>query len=72
MRRTDGRKILPDIPAWETVTWEGAEYAVLKAGAAMTFRERLEWLENAAALHDAFRSAKRTRFSERIEKATRG
>lgn len=59
MRVTDGRKILPALPEWEYATWRGAAYLALEKSAAMTFRERLEWLENAAELAERIGSAVR-------------
>lgn len=40
----DGRRVLPPLPPWEAATWEGARYEALRTMAAMTFRERLEWM----------------------------
>jgi len=37
-------------PGWEWCTFEGARRQVLLAGLRMTFREKLEWLEQAEAL----------------------
>jgi hypothetical protein len=50
MKKTDGRKYLPSLPDWEYATWTGAEYLTLAMSAGMTFRERLEWLENISEL----------------------
>ena len=40
---------LPGDP-WQYATWEGAKRAQLLAGAQLTLREKLEWLEQAAEL----------------------
>ena len=40
---------LPGDP-WQYATWEGAERAQLLAGAQLTLREKLVWLEQAADL----------------------
>ena len=64
MKKTDGRRFLPDLPPWEYATWAGAEYAMLKHCAAMTFRERLQRLENAAELSAQLSSASRKPLTE--------
>jgi hypothetical protein len=48
MKRTDGRKNLTLLrDAWDAATWDGIERAMLEKSAAMTFRERMIWLEQA-------------------------
>lgn len=37
-------------PAWESCTFEGAELSTLALGLKTTFREKLEWLEEAETL----------------------
>jgi hypothetical protein len=39
-----------DDDPWRAATWEGAEEAALRAGAALSLPERLLWLEESAAL----------------------
>ena len=55
MRRSDGRRYLPDRPAWSYGSWDGSEYLMLQKSAAMSFRERLQWLEAAVELAQACR-----------------
>jgi len=35
---------------WQGTTWDDAELNALRAGAALTFREKLQWLEEAERL----------------------
>ena len=37
-------------PGWESCTFEGAEMSTLRLGLTTTFREKLEWLEEAETL----------------------
>jgi hypothetical protein len=37
-------------PGWESCTFEGAEMSTLRQGLETTFREKLEWLEDAETL----------------------
>jgi hypothetical protein len=37
-------------PGWESCTFEGARKQVLRIGLETTFREKLEWLEQAETL----------------------
>lgn len=37
-------------PGWQWCTWEGAELHTLLIGLQTTFREKLEWLEEAETL----------------------
>jgi hypothetical protein len=64
MKTTDGRKILKNVPAWQSVTWEGAERLMLQKSAEMTFRERLMWLEEAAKLSSVIRNARKKPLKE--------
>jgi hypothetical protein len=43
------------IDGWEACTWAGARDDALQRGRAMSFREKLIWLENADRLSRAFR-----------------
>ncbi|MCX6934686.1 MAG: hypothetical protein NTZ01_00580 [Verrucomicrobia bacterium] len=42
-------------PAWKECTYEGAERAVLQAGARMTMVEKIRWLEDAETLSLRFK-----------------
>lgn len=42
-------------PGWESCTFEGAELSTLLIGLTTTFREKLEWLEEAETLAMQFR-----------------
>ena len=66
MRMSDGRRELPPGDAWESATWEGAARSVLRRSAAMTFRERLQWLEEVSHLAEAFNEARRRPLSSVI------
>lgn len=59
MKRTDGRRYLFEKPPWDAASWDGAEYEMLRRSAAMTFRERLEWLEAIAELAVNLKKSKR-------------
>jgi len=48
MRKTDGRKSISSLSSWHYVTWKDAERLMLEKSAAMTFRDRLLWLEQAS------------------------
>ena len=43
-------------PGWESCTFEGAEMSTLLLGLTTTFREKLEWLEEAETLAMQFRA----------------
>jgi hypothetical protein len=43
-------------PGWESCTFEGAEMSTLLVGLTTTFREKLEWLEEAETLALRFRA----------------
>lgn len=43
-------------PGWESCTFEGAEMSTLLLGLTTTFREKLEWLEEAETLAMKFRA----------------
>lgn len=45
-------------PGWESCTFEGAELSTLKLGLQATFREKLEWLEEAETLSERFRQSR--------------
>jgi len=44
--------------SWEGVTWDDAELAVLRAGARLTLRQKLQWLEEADRLAGLLRRAR--------------
>jgi hypothetical protein len=44
------RKQLYAHPGWKSCTFEGAEMSTLLLGLTTTFREKLEWLEEAETL----------------------
>lgn len=46
-------------PGWETCTFEGAEMSTLLLGLTTTFREKLEWLEEAETLSLRFRACRK-------------
>ena len=49
-------------PGWKSCTFEGAEMSTLLLGLQSTFREKLEWLEEAETLTLQLRASwKRTR-----------
>ncbi len=48
-------------PGWEWCTFEGARRQVLLIGLQTTFREKLEWLEEAETLTLRMRAARRAR-----------
>ena len=43
-------------PGWKSCTFEGAEMSTLLLGLQTTFREKLEWLEEAETLALRFRA----------------
>jgi hypothetical protein len=43
-------------PGWESCTFEGAELSTLRLGLTSTFREKLEWLEEAETLSLQFQA----------------
>jgi hypothetical protein len=58
------RKQLYAHPGWKSCTFEGAEMSTLLLGLQTTFREKLEWLEEAETLTLQLR-ASRERASQR-------
>jgi hypothetical protein len=48
-------------PGWESCTFEGAEMSTLLLGLKTTFREKLEWLEEAETLALQLRAAREQR-----------
>jgi hypothetical protein len=48
-------------PGWESCTFEGAEMSTLLLGLQSTFREKLEWLEEAETLALKLRAGRRQR-----------
>ena len=51
-------------PGWETCTVEGAELQTLLLGLTTTFREKLEWLEEAETLTLQLRDAREKQKAE--------
>lgn len=49
-KRTEGRYFMKPLPEAELGTFSAAEYETLRRGAAMTFLERLEWIEQVTTL----------------------
>lgn len=45
-------------PGWASCTFEGAELSTLRLGLETTFREKLEWLEEAETLSLRFRASR--------------
>ena len=45
-------------PGWKDCTFEGAELSTLLLGLQTTFREKLEWLEEAETLSLRFRASR--------------
>jgi hypothetical protein len=58
-------------PGWESCTFEGAEMSTLLMGLQTTFREKLEWLEEAETLALRFR-ANRKPAAGKMARAKRG
>jgi hypothetical protein len=54
------RKSFTD-PGWESCTFEGAEMSTLLMGLQTTFREKLEWLEEAETLALRLRAGREKR-----------
>ncbi len=48
-------------PGWQWCTWEGAELHTLLLGLKSTFREKLEWLEEAETLTLQLRANRKKR-----------
>jgi hypothetical protein len=48
-------------PGWESCTFEGAEMSTLLLGLQTTFREKLEWQEEAETLALKLRAGRRPR-----------
>jgi hypothetical protein len=55
--QNDGRIFMKPLPPWEAGTFAGAEYEALRRGAAMSFQERLEWIEQVTTLFTGEESA---------------
>lgn len=45
-------------PGWKDCTFEGAELSTLRLGLLSTFREKLEWLEEAETISLRFRASR--------------
>jgi hypothetical protein len=52
-------------PGWQLCTFEGARKQVLLLGLQTTFREKLEWLEEAETLSLAFRANRESHSNDR-------
>jgi len=52
------KKELYSHPGWESCTFEGAEMSTLLMGLQSTFREKLEWLEEAETLTLGLRASR--------------
>jgi hypothetical protein len=48
-------------PGWESCTFEGAELSTLRLGLQTTFREKLEWLEEAETLALRWRAGRKNK-----------
>lgn len=55
----DGRYHLPPCPPELVGTFEGTEYEHLRRMAAMSFQERLEWIDETLALREELDDARR-------------
>jgi hypothetical protein len=53
----------PDKENWQGASWDDAELNTLRAGAALTLREKLHWLEEAEKLGRRLRTC-RVRFPD--------
>ncbi len=58
---------LHDHPGWQWCTAEGAELHTLLLGLHSTFREKVEWLEEAENLTLAFQAGREKRQAEQAE-----
>lgn len=56
-------------PGWEWCTFEGSRRHVLSLGLTTTFREKLEWLEEAETLTLQMRAAREARESSGLKVA---
>ena len=54
-------------PGWESCTFEGAEMSTLLMGLKSTFREKLEWLEEAETLTLRLRAAREQREKPKVK-----
>jgi hypothetical protein len=63
---------LYDHPGWEWTTFEGARRDILLGGLRTSFREKLEWLEEAETLALRLRSARERRASSTTPGKARG
>ena len=59
-------------PGWQWCTFEGAELHTLLLGLKSTFREKLEWLEEAETLTLSFRSQRERRAAEEASRRSEG
>jgi hypothetical protein len=56
-------------PGWNSCTFEGAEMSTLLLGLQTTFREKLEWLEEAETLALRFRASREKAAAASAKKA---
>ncbi len=68
---SDGRVFLPPVPPELAGTAEGAEYEYLRWSCSLTFEERLQWLEEAGVVAEAFRTARRLTYDEFLKKSAK-
>ena len=59
----------PDEENWKGTSWDDAELNTLRAGAALTFREKLLWLEEAEKLGNRLLTC-RVRYPDRKNPGT--
>ena len=59
-------------PGWKSCTFEGAEMSTLLLGLQSTFREKLEWLEEAETLTLQLRASREKRKAEGEGRTTEG
>lgn len=65
------KKELYSHPGWQSSTFEGAEMSVLAVGLTTTFREKLEWLEEAETLILEMRAAKEKLLKQKRKRSKR-
>jgi len=59
-------------PGWQSCTFEGARRELLLHGLQTTFREKLEWLEEAETLSLRLRANRERRSDRRRSRRTKG
>jgi hypothetical protein len=58
-------------PGWESCTFAGAELSTLRLGLETTFREKLEWLEEAETLSLRLRARREAAAAQKTKPTTR-